>query len=468
MKRNVRAMSDWLVKAHYSASDDPSQNAFVGQISARPDHWYFGRPEHSRVNRVVYSASSSNPGSDLAAEYAAGFAAAAVLFRQEGDQGYADLLFRRAKQAFGFAKRYQVNWKTPDGVFQAYKSYWPQGYLGQMAWGAAWMCKYDRSWCGEASDWWNQCMNVNNIRYALGYDWDTVLPGAAAVLVTSNVPGVSDAAKGWLEGYILSKWEDTSSRCPKEAYANVCYTNKGLAYYADWGTLRGTANAAFIATLMGKHGGGYRDGHVCWARSQLQYMLGTGQGNDASYVIGYGGRQAATRPHHRGAACARGYSSPTIPYNNGTCSAGERDGSSQPCCDVNNFMADRDSPIMLKGALVGGPDQNDYYPNERNDYKRSEVAIDYQAGFTGAAAALASFDGSARLLDRKCGAVAKRGAPKRVADYALCGGEGGACPADLRGQCADEPWPGYACQPGQKCERRSQFAWVCVSAVPNT
>lgn len=36
-------------------------------------------------------------------------------------------------------------------------------------------------------------------------------------------------------------------------------------------------------------------------------------------------------------------------------------------------MANRDSPIMLKGALVGGPDQADVFPNERNDYKRSEV-----------------------------------------------------------------------------------------------
>lgn len=214
-------------------------------------------------------------------------------------------------------------------------------------------------------------------RYALGYDWDTVLPGAAALLATMNVPGVSDTAKGWLESYILAKWEDTSSRCPKEAYANVCYTNKGLAYYADWGTLRGTANVAFIATLMAKHGGN-KDAHACWARSQLQYMLGTSPTNDRSFVIGYGSKQAATRPHHRGAACARTYTGETRMFNNGTCSGAEKSGSSNPCCDVDNFMADRDSTIMLKGALVGGPDQQDYYPNERNDYKRSEVGLRFE------------------------------------------------------------------------------------------
>lgn len=38
---------------------------------------------------------------------------------------------------------------------------------------------------------------------------------------------------------------------------------------------------------------------------------------------------------------------------------------------------------------MGGPDQSDYFPDIRNDYQRSEVAFDYNAGFTGAAAGLA-------------------------------------------------------------------------------
>jgi hypothetical protein len=48
--------------------------------------------------------------------------------------------------------------------------------------------------------------------------------------------------------------QDTTSLCPKESYANVCYTPKGLAYYSDWGTLRNTGNMMFLATLMGKYG----------------------------------------------------------------------------------------------------------------------------------------------------------------------------------------------------------------------
>lgn len=39
---------------------------------------------------------------------------------------------------------------------------------------------------------------------------------------------------------------------------------------------------------------------------------------------------------------------------------------------------------MLHGALVGGPDQNDNYVDDREDYVANEVTLDYNAGFQGA------------------------------------------------------------------------------------
>jgi endoglucanase len=46
----------------------------------------------------------------------------------------------------------------------------------------------------------------------------------------------------------------------------------------------------------------------------------------------------------------------------------------------------------LYGALVGGPDRpNDFsYADVRSDYIRNEVAIDYNAGFSGALAFLSA------------------------------------------------------------------------------
>jgi hypothetical protein len=61
------------------------------------------------------------------------------------------------------------------------------------------------------------------------------------------------------------------------------------------------------------------------------------------------------------------------------------------CCDESNFRNAHPAQIVLSGALVGGPDQSDNYPDIREDYQRSEVAFDYNAGFTGAVAGLTHF-----------------------------------------------------------------------------
>lgn len=44
------------------------------------------------------------------------------------------------------------------------------------------------------------------------------------------------------------------------------------------------------------------------------------------------------------------------------------------------------NPNILKGGLVGGPDQGDNYDDRRDDYVKNEVACDYNAGFQSALA----------------------------------------------------------------------------------
>jgi hypothetical protein len=48
---------------------------------------------------------------------------------------------------------------------------------------------------------------------------------------------------------------------------------------------------------------------------------------------------------------------------------------------------------LLYGAMVGGPDLSDRYQDDRSDYVKNEVAIDYNAGLQGALAALAEVYG---------------------------------------------------------------------------
>lgn len=93
------------------------------------------------------------------------------------------------------------------------------------------------------------------------------------------------------------------------------------------------------------------------------------------------------------------------------------------------------------------------------------MALDYQAGFTGAAAGLANFANQGKLARCTAAAVGKRKG-KKVPDYSFCGGIGDMCPPEMKGQCKDAPWPTHYCAAGQMCVRKNQYAWMCVGAVP--
>ena len=57
-------------------------------------------------------------------------------------------------------------------------------------------------------------------------------------------------------------------------------------------------------------------------------------------------------------------------------------------CDYTWFTNPGANPRTITGALVGGPDPSDIYKDDRTDARNNEVAIDYNAGFTGALAGL--------------------------------------------------------------------------------
>lgn len=46
------------------------------------------------------------------------------------------------------------------------------------------------------------------------------------------------------------------------------------------------------------------------------------------------------------------------------------------------------NPHVLFGALVGGPSAGDAYADDRGDYQRNEVALDYNAALVGTLAGL--------------------------------------------------------------------------------
>lgn len=136
-------------------------------------------------------------------------------------------------------------------------------------------------------------------------------------------------------------------------------TPKGLIFISEWGSLRHASNVVFIC-LQAANAGINAETYRTFAKPQIDYMLG---GSGRSFVVGYG-VNPPQRPHHAASSC------PNRPAS----------------CDWSDFSKPDPNPQVLDGALVGGPDRNDNYVDNREDYVANEVPLDYNAGFQGAVA----------------------------------------------------------------------------------
>ena len=127
----------------------------------------------------------------------------------------------------------------------------------------------------------------------------------------------------------------------------------GLRWLSNWGCLRYANTAAFIATvasdtILKSEADKYTD----FAETQVNYALGDNPLKQ-SYVVGFGDKYPQN-PHHRTAH-----------------------GSWK-----NDLKIPDKTRHILYGALVGGPNQDGSYNDDRQDFINNEVATDYNAGFT--------------------------------------------------------------------------------------
>jgi hypothetical protein len=181
---------------------------------------------------------------------------------------------------------------------------------------------------------------------------------------------------------------------------------QGMAYIDSWGNLRYVANQAFMALLYNRAYKADRSRRAlvysCFARKQLRYMLGeSGQ----SYVVGVGSSPVC-RPHHRAASCGP---------------LGSR-------CDCSALRNPGCNPNTLYGALVGGPGPKDDFNDARNNYQQNEVALDWNAGFSGVLAGLASGSVSSWEDCKSGGLTSGRGSTSGAGGAAARGAKGWAAP----------------------------------------
>lgn len=374
-RNNIKWGTDWLIKAHIAASDDPAGNQLVAQVGdPATDHAYWWKPQDAPAGfcRSVLVVDKKNPAADVAGATAAALAAASTLFADDAD--YQGQLLKHAKQLYGFAVKYPGMWKVRRGE-TIYNS---TSYKDDIAWAAAWLCKIDSSFCKEAVLKWNDAYDKQ--RYLMNSDWNNVFIHATTLMLSLKTGSDSDITKyrQVLENKML-QWSDTSKACPDPAPVfKGCYSPKGLLYMTDWGNVPRVAITNFNALVYANYvlSPSMRRRYRCWARSQLRLMLG---GWGQSFLVGYG-TQYPTHIHNRPASCPADRCTPctTSPYSAGAFT-----------------RSNPKNPNVHAGALVGGPNSKDVYADQVDNYQANEAALDYNAGFAGAMAAMVHY--TARL-----------------------------------------------------------------------
>lgn len=136
----------------------------------------------------------------------------------------------------------------------------------------------------------------------------------------------------------------------------------GWAVVSGYGSARYNTAAGLCAGVYAKTTGD--ETFMPWAKAQMEYILGNNPMGYA-YEVGYG-NSYASQPHHRSSHCS-----------------------------ATQSMEDPVKQVhTLWGALVGGPDLDDFHSDVTKDYIYNEVTDDYNAGFLGDLAGLYHFYGA--------------------------------------------------------------------------
>ncbi|KAL3861625.1 hypothetical protein ACJMK2_007650 [Sinanodonta woodiana] len=321
-----------------------SQTYYVQVGDGGADHSFWGRPENMNMNRPAFKITASSPGSEVAGDTASAFAAGYIVFKTIcGDVPYANKLLEAAKSIYEFAKAHQGIYS--QSVPQANAFYGSTGFKDELSLAAAWLYKAtnEDKYINDAKQF-----HEAGVPWSLSWDNKNIIATLLLYEITQDASYKNDVI-GFIRSY--------------KPGGGINYTPCGLAYRDQWGANRYAGNAAFVAVLAAADGIEASD-FLTWAMSQINYILGDNKYH-ISYEIGFGSKYPE-HPHHRGSSC---------PTTTTQCNAGDPG----------------PNPNLLKGAMVGGPDNQDNYDDRRGDYVKNEVACDYNAGFQGALAGLLHF-----------------------------------------------------------------------------
>eukprot|EP01018_Ginkgo_biloba_P036996 Gb_29204 [translate_table: standard] len=366
----IRWATDYLLKV--TAQPD---TIFVQVGNPTADHNCWERPEDMDTPRTVYKITKDNPGSDVAAETAAALAAASIVFRTS-DMPYAQLLLKTAVRVFQFADKYRGAYSDSlrTGVCPFYCDF--DGYQDELLWGAAWLHKAtkDNTYLDYIQTNGKTLGADENINE---FGWDNKHAGINVLVSKEFLLGKVSSLqtyKGYADDFICSLLPETS-------YQHVSYTPGGLIYKPGGSNMQHVTAISFLllayANYLSQSSQAVPCGNIeatperlrAAAKCQVDYILGNNP-RKLSYMVGYGSSYPKYI-HHRGSSLPSVVHHPEFI----SCKGGS-----------HYFYSNTPNPNLLVGAVVGGPDTQDQYPDSRPNFRQSEPTTYINAPLVGALA----------------------------------------------------------------------------------
>ncbi|KAF1896746.1 hypothetical protein Lal_00034446 [Lupinus albus] len=355
--------TDYLIKAH------PQPNVLYGQVGdGASDHYCWERAEDMSTSRTAYRIDEEHPGSDVAGETAAALASASIAFSPY-NSSYSALLLVHAKQLFTFADRFRGIYD--NSIYSAHQFYASSGYSDELLWAAAWLYE-------ATGDEYYLKYVVDNAVYLGGtgwavkeFNWDNKYAGLQILLSKVLLEGKAGSYASTLKQY-QAKADYFACAClQKNDGYNVQKTPGGLLYVHDWNNLQYVSSAAFLLVVYSNYLSAAKTQLNCpegqiqpqdlisFSQSQVDYILGENP-KYISYLVGFG-QNYPLHVHHRGASIASIFSL----QSEVGCTQG---------FDAWYNSAEA-NPNVIYGGLVGGPDGNDAFSDERSNYEQTEPTL---------------------------------------------------------------------------------------------
>ncbi|MED6220256.1 hypothetical protein PIB30_043213 [Stylosanthes scabra] len=340
------------------------------------DHHCWERPEDMDTSRTVYAVSKDYPGSEVSAEIAAALAASSIVFKKYQQLAYSASLLQRATMVFEFADKYRGSYNDSLGhwVCPFYCDY--SGYHDELVWAAAWLFKATKN-----PYYWKYINdNIHNVKNFGEFGWDSKDAGINVLLSKLMINSNSNSLKN--KPFIPNADKFICSVLPESPSRSVSYSQGGLMFKPGGSNLQHATAFSFLflvyADILKRVNrnvdcGGKASASptrlIQFARTQVDYILGSNP-MKMSYMVGYG-QKYPERIHHRASSL------PSMDMQRGhiDCKGGS-----------SYFQTQNPNPNVLLGAVVGGPDINDFYADSRSDFVHSEPTTYINAPFVGALA----------------------------------------------------------------------------------